>query len=581
MNLERLPSSPDKPLFKSSFVPDDADLRGSAGVSALTEALLARPLPDAAALRDWLQDWDAVARAVWGQWGRAMLEMNRNTRDEAAAQRYQRLHAGLIQRWHEAQDQLNQRFLAHPLRDALGAEVSRLVQLKRAQRATFHEDNGPLFAAINDQITAYQRQAGEVMVSLGDETLTPSVARQQLSAPDRARREAAWRAISQAHIALAADVSPVLDELVRLRDQCARNAGFSDYVAYHFTVADRVDYTPDDLARFSESIEAVAVPRYERLCALIQSRLGVERLRPWDTSLSLVNTPHETDAKLFSTESELIALARQMFADVDPELSADFQRLERHHLLDLMNRPAKAPGGYCLTLEDIGMPFIFANLVGGWRDLRVLLHEGGHALHALAARDQPFFEYRSAPAEFSEVASMGMELLAMERQSALPPDVARAQRAHQLSGVIPLFLQVALIDGFQVWMYRNPEHTAAERQQVWFERFNRLFSSGLDWTGLTQSIEVRWASIPHLFTHPLYFVEYGIAQLGALQLWQAARTDPKTAASRYRQALALGGSQPLPALFAAAGLRFSMEPALLATLLDDVLDALTETLATN
>ncbi|MEL6342309.1 MAG: M3 family metallopeptidase [Myxococcota bacterium] len=579
MPTTRLPDVQDIGLINPSFFSIDEAAGDPARLLSLGQVLLARPLPDVASLRAWLRDWDDVSRLVWGHWGRVTLAMNRDTRDEALAAQHASLQPALVQPWFELADQLNARYLDHPLRDQVGDDLAILDARKQSQRDIYHAPNGPLFTRLSELAANYQRRMGETCVVLDGEAVPLSMARRKVNDPDRRVRESAWRAIGAAQASLAADVSGILDEMVVLRDQVATNAGYPDFVAYHFAASGRTDYSPDDIERFSAEIAAVVVPRLQRLSERRRLRLGVDTLRPWDMPAPIIPSPSAEEAALFSSEAELFELTAQIMGDIDPRLQADFRVLQRHGLIDLMTRPGKAPGGYCMTVDDIGMPFIFANLTGDWRDLQVLFHEGGHALHALACRTQPFGEYRNPAAEFCEVASMGLELLAQERSSSLPASVSRALELQQLSGVFGLFLQVALVDGLQLWMYRNPDQGGAVRQQRWAERHARLFGTSTDWSGFEETRAVTWATIPHFFTHPLYFIEYGIAQLGALQLWQRARRDMSGTVDRYRSALALGGSRSLSELFTAAGLTFSMEGALLAELLDEVLDVIEQSLA--
>jgi oligoendopeptidase F len=389
-----------------------------------------------------------------------------------------------------------------------------------------------------------------------------------LQETERAGREEAYRALTARMLDERDRIDDVYDRLVRLRHEQARNAGFDDYVAYRFAEMQRFDYTPADCAAYGEAATAVLVPAAAELRAQRREKLGVDTLRPWDMDVSVSgNEP----ANLFESQDDLVALLARVFEAVDPDFAGDFDVLVRNGLLDLMSRPGKAPGGYNCPISDIRLPFIFWNAVGRRLDLRVMLHEGGHAFHTLAARAQPVIEYRSAPTEFSEVASMSMELFGFERLDVVLDEEQRREYAQdQFQGVVTTLCHVALIDRFQAWVYTHPGHTREERREEWGRMLVR-YQPGFDWSGLEEIRDNGWQKVPHLFTHPLYYIEYGIAQIGALQMWRRAREDHRSAVDGYRRALALGGSVPLPALFEAAGIRFAMDETVMRGLMPDVL----------
>jgi oligoendopeptidase F len=259
-----------------------------------------------------------------------------------------------------------------------------------------------------------------------------------------------------------------------------------------------------------------------------------------------------------------------VFARVDPRFAAEFAVLHTNALLDLMSRKAKAPGGYQYTLEDVRLPFIFANSVGTHRDVQTLLHEGGHAFHAILSRDEPLLAYRDAPIEFAETASMSMELLGVEHLAAVYGEAeARRARTQHLESVLRTLAWVASIDAFQLWVYAHPAHDREARKQQWLT-IRRRFAPDIDYAGIEDALAFQWVGQGHLFTSPLYYIEYGIAQMAALQIWQRYRHDPPAAIEAYRRGLSLGGSRPLPELFAAAGVRFDLSERTLASLVADV-----------
>ena len=295
------------------------------------------------------------------------------------------------------------------------------------------------------------------------------------------------------------------------------------------------------------------MPVARELQAQRRAQLKLETLRPWDLAVDPLNRP---PLKPFTEVGEMVARTQKIFDRLDGELAGGFRQMDDLKLLDLDNRKGKAPGGYQSTLSESRLPFIFMNAVGLQRDVETILHEAGHAFHALAARDEDLFAYRSAPIEFCEVASMSMELLGNEfiEEFYSDADARRARRVH-LEGIVGVFPWIATVDAFQHWIYTHPDHTRDERRKAWLDLMDR-FGGDVDWGGYETARANLWHRQLHIFLHPFYYIEYGIAQLGALQVWANSKRDKAKALADYKKSLALGGSRPLPELFAAAGCRF-------------------------
>ena len=295
------------------------------------------------------------------------------------------------------------------------------------------------------------------------------------------------------------------------------------------------------------------MPLVRELQAQRRAQLKLEKLRPWDLAVDPLNRP---PLRPFEEVGEMVSRTQKIFDQLDGELAAGFRQMQDLHLLDLDNRKGKAPGGYQSTLAESRLPFIFMNAVGLQRDVETILHEAGHAFHALATRDEDLYAYRSAPIEFCEVASMSMELLGNEfiEEFYPPPSANRARRVH-LEGIVGVFPWIATVDAFQHWIYTHPDHTRDERRKAWLELMDR-FGGDVDWSGFENARANLWHRQLHIFLHPFYYIEYGIAQLGALQVWANSKRDKAKALGDYKKSLALGGSRPLPELFDAAGCRF-------------------------
>ena len=389
---------------------------------------------------------------------------------------------------------------------------------------------------------------------------------------DRAVRERAFRLGAEAYLAKRGELAALFDRMFGLRQRVAANAGFGNYMEYAFPSKHRFDYTPEDCARFHEAVEATVVPAVERLMAHRRLALGVETLRPWDT---LVQLESATPLRPFTDNASFVGPALRIFDALDPELGGQFREMATGGLLDLESRPGKAPGGYCTKLPWRGQPFIFMNAVGVPDDVNTLVHEAGHSFHDYASHRQPLIWQRGTGHEAAELASMSMELLVMpylpRPTGYYTPEEARAVEIEQLEDVLTSLAHIASVDAFQRWIYTSGAgHDAAARDAAWLDVRGR-FERGVDWGGLEAERVSRWYRQLHIFELPFYYIEYGIAQLGALQLWRDAQRDPAGTVGRYKSALALGGTRSLPEIYAAAGARLVFDTDGMGELVDLVL----------
>lgn len=519
-----------------------------------------------AELEAWLVDAGEFGAALDEERARRYIAMTCHTDDPSAEKSY-------LQFVEEVDPQLKPRFFAlaqlylgHPMRASLPeGRYEVLDRNKVLEVELFRDENVPLETEEAKLSQQYQKLSGSLTVSFrGEERTVAQMGRYQ-EETDRGLREEAWRAVGARWMRDADEFERIFDGLRDLRGRIASNAGFPDYRAYAFRARGRFDYGPDDCLRFHDAIESEVMPVYRALQRERRGKLGLERLRPWDTS---VDPEGRAPLRPFQDTGRLEDGTHRIFERMDGRLASAFGLMREKRLLDLANRKGKAPGGYQYTLSEARLPFIFMNAVGQQRDLETLLHEAGHAFHALASRDEPLHAYRDAPIEFCEVASMAMELLAAEGLDEFygPEEARRARRTH-LEGIVGVFPWIATVDAFQHWIYTHPGHTVAERRVAWLGLMDR-FGGDVDWSGFEDVRATRWHRQLHIFIHPFYYVEYGIAQLGALQVWANARKDAKRALDQYLEGLALGGSRPLPELFERAGCRFDFSRETLKPLLE-------------
>ena len=404
----------------------------------------------------------------------------------------------------------------------------------------------------------YQKLIGAQTVRFRGEEKTLVQMGRYLEEPDRALRQEAWELVAQRRLQDVEKCDGIFDELIKLRGQIAKNAGFDNYRDYAFRQKGRFDYTPAECLEFHRAIESEVMPAVREIQAERRRQLKLDTLRPWDLAVDPQNRP---PLKPFVEVGEMVSRTQNIFNRLDGGLAAGFRQLQDLKLLDLDNRKGKAPGGYQSTLSEARVPFIFMNAIGIQRDVETILHEAGHAFHAQATRGEDLYAYRGAPIEFCEVASMAMELLGNEFLEEFYPasEAGRARKTH-LEGIIGFFPWMAVVDAFQHWIHTHANCTRAERKAAYVELMDR-FGGDVDWSGWEAMRAHSWHRQLHIFIHPFYYVEYGIAQLGALEVWANSRRNRARALQDYKTSLALGGSRPLPELFHAAGCSFGFDAA--------------------
>ena len=521
-------------------------------IAAYYDALAAEG-PTADTARDWLRRWSLLEELVNEASSQALIAYTGNTADAAAEARYLRFVTGIQPNAEARQTGLATLLLATGIDDT---DIATLLREFSTTVSIFRDANTERFAQIEEQSAAYQKIAGGLSVGIDGRTLTIPQLQPLLESDDRVARERAFRAGADAYLSCRDAMAGLFDRMYGLRQAVAHEAGFADFQAFSFVAKHRYDYTADDVARFHDAVAEVFTPAAARVHAYRRERLGVDTLRPWDLA---VDPDGLAPLRPFRDANEFVATSARVFSTLDAELGSRFADMARDRLLDLESRPNKAPGGYCTTLHFRKQPFVFMNAVGVSDDVTTLVHEAGHCFHAYLASEQELIWQRGTGSEAAELASMSMELLAAP-YFALPvgyytPDQARRAQAAHLEDVLLALPHIASVDAFQRWIYTSGKgHDRDARDAAWLELRAR-FESGVDWSGLDRERTARWYRQLHIFELPFYYIEYGIAQLGALQVWKRSLTDPEGALAGYKSALRLGGTRSLPALYAAAGAR--------------------------
>jgi len=543
-----------------SFVPAKLNVADFSQLERLYRQLLDHPLQTDSQAEQWLRDFSELSSVVDEYGSRRYIDKSCHTDDEQIEKAYLYFVEEIEPKIKPLFFELQKKLLQSPAAASLAGPRHQLLLRKwKADVELFREENVPLETQITRLNNDYDKISGAMTVTFrGNEYTLQQLAR-FIEEPDRATRQEAWEASNRRRLVDREAIEALFDQILPLRETIARNAGKSDFRAYMWQAYKRFDYTPKDCLKFADAVAETCVPVMRELDRKRREDLGVDRLRPWDLSVDPRNRPPLRPFEE-SNVSGFVDGVKSIFSRLSPRLADDFESLRTRNNLDLQSRKGKQPGGYQCSLEEAREPFIFMNAAGLQSDVITLLHEGGHAFHCLAARDEPLVFLRSAPMEFCEVASMSMELLGADHFDVFYPE-AEASRAKRvlLEGITRLLPWIATIDSFQHWIYTHPGHTRGQRTTEWLRLLDR-FSSQLDWTGHEDARAAYWQRQLHLFHVPFYYIEYGIAQLGALQLWLKSRQDPHRALAGYRAALALGGTRPLPELFAAAGISFDFSP---------------------
>ena len=521
-------------------------------------ALAERPL-DADNVVEWLNDWSEVGARVSEVYSRLYTALTVNTADADAKARFERFIETVLPQARVADQQLKEKLIASGLKpERYDITLRNLV----AQADLFREANVPLYTEEDKLRTEYDDIAGAQTVTWNGEERTVAQMKPVQFEADRDVREHAWRLVAERQLADRDAFNALWQRFLPLRRQIAANADLADYREFQWRDKLRFDYTIEDALNFQDAIRTAVVPAAARIYERRRQRLGVPTLRPWDLQVDVEN---RAPLRPFNNVDTLIHTTGRIFHNVDASLGGDYEIMVGEGLLDLDNRKNKAPGGYCTGFDFSERPFIFMNAVGIHDDVQTLLHEGGHAFHAFAGYTLPRYLQGQPPMEFCEVASMGMELLAAPYLASSKggfyseADAARAVIEH-LEGLILFWPYMAVVDAFQHWVYThadeamNPAACDGTWGRLWDE-----YMVGIDYSGLQDVKVTGWHRKLHIFQVPFYYIEYGIAQLGAVQVYGNALRDQAKAVAAYKRALALGGTAGLPDLFAAADARLAMD----------------------
>lgn len=541
---------------KRKFIGESFDLNKWEDLQPLYEDLKNRTINNAADLRQWFLDRSEIDSYLSENFAWRYIRQTCDTANKGLINALQFFITEIQPKLAEYGNELDLKAVNNPYLNELtdkGFDIT--LRGMKESITLFREENIPLFTEMQTEERKYGAIAGGMTVTLDGEEMTLQKASDRLQSTDRTIREEAWRSINNCRFEAHQELDELLNTLVTLRTQVAKNAGFENYRDYMFAAMGRFDYTPQDCFNFHDSVSTQVVPLLEEMAQERKNALQVDLLRPWDTK---VDPKGQAPLKPFETGEELLDKTIRCFSRLDPFLGDCLRTMKAMNHLDLESRKGKAPGGYNYPLAEIGVPFIFMNATSNLRDMVTLLHEGGHAVHSLVTRDLLLNSFKNTPSEVAELASMSMELITMDFWDEFfdnEADLKRAKIQH-LESIIETLPWVATIDKFQHWMYENPQHTALERTEEWVKIYSQFTDKVMDWTELEKFRKYLWQRQLHIYEVPFYYIEYGIAQLGAIGVWKNYRENPQKGLEGYLNALKLGYTASITDIYATANIPF-------------------------
>ena len=542
---------------KLQFLPDEFKVTTWSKLKPYYSELEKRDLNDVGDLKRWILDVNELSAVVEEDMAWRYIRMTQDSGDQEAAERFQYFVAELSPKITPAQDVINKKLVASPFLNQL-PEKDYFIYVRGVKNATelFREANVPLFTEDQLKGKEYGSILSKMLVEIDGKEMTLQQAGVKLQETDRSLRESVYRKINARLKEDRQALDDLMDELIKIRHQIALNAGFDNYRDYKFKELGRFDYEVKDCYDFHESIAKEVVSVNEELLRHRKKALGLDTLRPWDTG---VDTSGKSPLKPTNGTEELTTKSTEALGKLHPFFGETLDIMNEMGHLDLGSRKGKHPGGYNMPLYRSGVPFIFMNSADSFRDMHVLMHEAGHAVHALLTHSYDLVSSKSVPSEVAELAAMTMELITMDQWDVFfdNEDDLRRAKVEQLEGVLKTLPWVATVDKFQHWIYTNPTHTQKEREEAWLRISGEFSSNIVDKSGLEDYQTHLWHRQLHIFEVPFYYIEYGMAQLGAIAIWKRFRENPETALNGYINALKLGYTQKIGDIYQAAGIEFN------------------------
>lgn len=550
------------------YLPKDFVLTDWASLEPYFIELSNRPIEDALGLEKWLKDLSELEAfvsedACWRQ-----IKMTCDTTDKSLEEAFNFFCMEIQPKMQPYADALNKKLIACPFTKELD-QAEYFTYLRAVQKSIdlFRTENIAIQAELSVMQQQYGTIAGKMTITHEGQEYTLQQAAQFLESEDRSIRESVYRKIQQRRLEDKIAMHDLFSSLIQKRHQVAVNAGFENYRDYKFVELGRFDYTKEDCYQFHEAVKLHVLPLIDKIYARKKQKLCLDTLKPWDTEAEPAGTK---PLRPFTDGKDLYEKSVACFEQLHPFFADCLKKMNALKHFDLESRKGKAPGGYNCPLAESGAPFIFMNAAGQMSDVTTMVHEGGHAIHSFLSHNLSLSAFKEYPMEIAEVASMSMELFSMDHWQSFFDNASDLNRAkeHQLERTITIFPWIAIIDKFQHWVYEHPAHTIEERTNTWTSILKEFSTGSIDYTGLDEFRAIGWQRQLHLFEVPFYYIEYGIAQLGAIGMWMQYQQNPKQALERYMDALALGGTKTLPELYQTAGIEFNFSPHYVKKLMD-------------
>jgi len=543
-----------------TYIPADLEIKWE-NLEPLLKELLERPINSVDELEHWLHDRSELEAALEEDFAWRYIRMTCDTTSEELLQKFQYFATEIEPKIAPFGNELNQKLSASPWVDKLEGEKY-FIYLRGIKKALelFREENIPLQTEIQVEQQKYQSITGSMSVHIGDKEFTLEQAAVFLKDTDRSKRQDVWEKITGRRLQDKSQLDELFDKLRALRHKVALNAGFENFRDYMFQALGRFDYTPTDCFAFHDAIEKGLVPVLNEQAEKRREALKLETLKPWDMDVDISGKPA---LKPFHSGAELIDKSIQCFSNISTYLGERLEIMKDNQLFDVESRKGKAPGGYNYPLSETGAPFIFMNSANTFRDLTTMVHEGGHAVHTFLTADLELNDFKHCPSEVAELASMSMELISMDNWNVYfdnEEDLKRAKR-DQLFDVLKTLPWVAVVDRFQHWIYTNPEHTDEDRRKAWTDIYERFGAGFADWSEHPEAEANLWQKQLHIFEVPFYYIEYGMAQLGAIAVWKNYKQNPEKGLQQYLDALKLGYTKTIKEIYETAGIKFDFSAA--------------------
>lgn len=557
-------------IMANNFIQKDFDVLDIDKIQPYFNDLLDRKIDSKDGLVTWMKDRSELEGKIYEEEGWIYINLQRATNSDNLKSKFEKLIKEILPKVKPLSHQLKVKLVESPFVEELDKEQYHIfLRSIKNQVSLFNEDNIALASKISMASSKYGEICGSLTIEMEGQTITMQKAASFLQYLNRDVRKEAWVKSYEKRN----DVSEVIDDiyevLVELRHQSAVNAGFENFRDYSFKRLGRFDYSHEDCYEFHDSIKEVCIPIKKEILEERRAALNVDKLLPWDTSVDPYNRP---PLKPFSDSEELISRSIESLGRTNREFGEYVQEMNDRGFLDLESRLNKAPGGFLYPLPESNVPFIFMNATGTARDITVMVHESGHATHSFLMKDLELNDFKEVPSEVAEYASMAMELMTMENWNVFfdTEEALRRAKMDHLEKILSSFPWMALIDRFQHWVYLNPTISKAERTAKWLEMSKEFGTGKVDYTGFETALENRWQQQLHLFEVPFYYIEYAMAQLGAIATWKQYKTDPNTALANYKNALSLGYTKTIGEIYEAAGIEFNFSKPYFKSLIDFV-----------